>query len=101
MASTRQPIGRLGQVRDCPEGMHVLTDGTAIREVSDKPIKGEQRLHDPLGGRTLMSGLIDAHIHVYFSDVNWHHVDTAGEVYPTATPCGCSAMRSIAASRAV
>jgi imidazolonepropionase-like amidohydrolase len=48
---------------DCPEGMQVLVENGVIREISDRPIAcaGAQVLD--VGGRTLMPGLIDAHIH--------------------------------------
>lgn len=51
-------------------GMSVLVEGERIREVSDRPIAiaGAARLD--LGGRTLMPGLIDAHVHVIATDAN-------------------------------
>lgn len=69
---------------DCPEGMHVWIETGAIREVSDKPIKpGAAHVID-VGGRTLMPGLIDAHIHAYASDVNVQKIDLAGDPYRAA-----------------
>ena len=44
-------------------GMQVLVDGPTIREVSDRPITTAADRVD-LGGRVLMPGLIDAHVHV-------------------------------------
>jgi imidazolonepropionase-like amidohydrolase len=68
----------------CPEGMQVLVDSGHIREISDRPIKvGSARVIDT-GGRTLMPGLIDAHIHAYFCHANWQQVDRAGEAYRMA-----------------
>jgi len=52
------------------EGASVLTEGERIREVSDRPIRSESARKIDLGGRVLMPGLIDAHIHVYLSEVN-------------------------------
>ena len=50
---------------DCPEGMQVLVETGLIREVSTGPIKvGDAHVID-LRGRTLMPGLIDAHVHAY------------------------------------
>lgn len=44
-------------------GVSVLVEGGTVREVSDKPIRSSARVVD-LGGRTLMPGLIDCHVHV-------------------------------------
>ena len=46
------------------EGMEVLVDGGTIREVSDCPIRSATAERVDLGGRVLMPGLIDAHVHV-------------------------------------
>lgn len=46
------------------DGMHVLVEGSTIREVSDRPITGTSAERVDLGGRVLMPGLIDAHVHV-------------------------------------
>ena len=45
-------------------GMEVLVEGTAIREISDRPIHSAAAARVDLGGRVLMPGLIDAHVHV-------------------------------------
>lgn len=50
---------------DCPEGMQVLVETGVIREVSDKPIKVSDAHVIDVAGRTLMPGLIDAHVHAY------------------------------------
>jgi imidazolonepropionase-like amidohydrolase len=50
---------------DCPEGMQVLVENGVIREVSDSSIKAIGAQVIDVGGRTLMPGLIDAHIHAY------------------------------------
>ncbi|WP_156842125.1 metal-dependent hydrolase family protein [Novosphingobium aquimarinum] len=52
------------------EGMHVLVEGNAIREVSDVPITAEGAQVIDLAGKTLMPGLIDAHVHVYSIHLN-------------------------------
>ncbi|MGG5808027.1 amidohydrolase family protein [Falsiroseomonas sp. CW058] len=49
---------------------HVLVEGGTIREVSDKRITAEAARRVDLKGRTLMPGLIDAHVHVIASEVN-------------------------------
>ena len=69
---------------DCPEGMNVAIESGVIREISTKRIKpGNAEVID-IGGRTLMPGLIDAHIHAYFCGVSWNRIDFAGEAYRTA-----------------
>jgi len=89
---------------DCPEGMQVLVESGVIREVSDRPIKLSDAQVIDVGGRTLMPGLIDAHIHAYFCDVNWHKADAAGEAYRAAhavrmlnfaLDCGFTTVRDI------
>jgi imidazolonepropionase-like amidohydrolase len=69
---------------ECPEGMQVLVEGDVIREVSGKPIAAPDARVLDVGGRTLMPGLIDGHIHVYASDVNIAKVDARGEAYRAA-----------------
>jgi imidazolonepropionase-like amidohydrolase len=51
-------------------GMHVLVEGNLIREVSDTPIQAKGARVINLRGRTLMPGLIDAHVHVYSIHLN-------------------------------
>ncbi|HZC15130.1 MAG TPA: amidohydrolase family protein [Caulobacteraceae bacterium] len=53
------------------DGADVLVEGGTIREVSTKPlaVRGEVETID-CGGRVLMPGLIDAHVHVYAANVN-------------------------------
>jgi imidazolonepropionase-like amidohydrolase len=46
------------------EGMHVLAEAGVIREVSDRPIRASAARTVDLAGKTLMPGLIDAHVHV-------------------------------------
>jgi imidazolonepropionase-like amidohydrolase len=50
---------------ECPEGMQVLIENGTIREVSDRAISSRDALIIDVAGRTLMPGLIDAHIHAY------------------------------------
>jgi imidazolonepropionase-like amidohydrolase len=50
------------------EDHHVLVEGGHIREVSDQPIKSASAETIALGGRTLMPGLVDAHVHVLAVD---------------------------------
>lgn len=73
-----------GVSADCAEGMSVLIEGGIIREVSDHSIRadGAQRIN--VAGKTLMPGLIDLHIHAYFSDLNAKVVDGRDAPYRTA-----------------
>ena len=89
---------------ECPEGMSVLIENGTIREVADKPVKSAEAERVDLGGRTLMPGLIDAHVHAYASDVSVQMVDSAGEPYRTARAirmlghaldCGFTTVRDI------
>src|SRR5271166_6923082 len=50
------------------EDHHVLVEGQHIREVSDRPITVAAAETIDLEGRTLMPGLIDAHVHVLAVD---------------------------------
>ena len=89
---------------ECPEGMSVLVEDGTIREVTDKPIKSSAARSIDVGGRTLMPGLIDMHLHAYACDVNVQKVDSAGEPYRTAhamrmlghaLDCGFTTVRDI------
>ena len=50
------------------DGRHVLVEGELVREVSDRPIVSASAQVIDLAGRTLMPGLIDAHVHVIAVD---------------------------------
>jgi len=56
-------------------GHEVLVDGDTIREVSDRPIPTANAAVVDGGGRTLMPGLIDCHVHVYLSEVNIRNLE--------------------------
>jgi imidazolonepropionase-like amidohydrolase len=92
-----------GTSADCPDGMQVLVENGVIREVSSSLKAPDAQVID-VGHRTLMPGLIDAHIHAYASDVNFQKVDLAGEPYRTAhaarmlgfaLDCGFTTVRDI------
>ncbi len=57
-----------GAARERREGCHVLVEDGLIREVSDRPIRSDAAETVDLKGRTLMPGLIDAHVHVVAVD---------------------------------
>jgi imidazolonepropionase-like amidohydrolase len=52
------------------ENASVVVEGERIREVSAGPIKVSATLTLDAGGRTVMPGLIDSHVHVFLSEVN-------------------------------
>jgi imidazolonepropionase-like amidohydrolase len=51
------------------QGYELLVEGETIRELSEKPLKGGKADVIDCGGRTLMPGLIDSHVHVFLSEV--------------------------------
>ena len=50
-------------------GYEILIEGEKIREVSDRPISSQSAATIDCGGRTVMPGLIDCHVHVFLSEV--------------------------------
>jgi imidazolonepropionase-like amidohydrolase len=89
---------------DCPEGMHVRIADGLIQEASPKPITDKDARIIDVAGRTLMPGLIDAHVHAYCSDVSMQKIEAAGEPYRTAhavrmlghaLDCGFTTVRDI------
>jgi imidazolonepropionase-like amidohydrolase len=66
--------GRLLDPRrdDLVEGVEILVEAGLVKEVSDRPIKTATAQRIDLAGRTLMPGLIDAHIHIVLTEVNLH-----------------------------
>ena len=73
-----------GRNAECPEGAEVLVENGTIREVSDRPIAAAGAQVIDVGGRTLMPGMVDAHVHAYASDVSVHKVEAHGEAYRSA-----------------
>jgi len=58
---------RFDEARD---GHEVLVENGSIKEVSDRRIETTTAHVINCGGRTLMPGLIDCHVHIYLSEVN-------------------------------
>ena len=52
------------------DGIDVLVEDGLIKEISDRPIRADSATRVDLGGKTLMPGLIDAHIHLVLTEVN-------------------------------
>ncbi len=57
------------------EGMQLLVEAGRIKEVADSPITASAARVVDCGGRTLMPGLIDAHVHVYAADADLGRLD--------------------------
>jgi imidazolonepropionase-like amidohydrolase len=58
-----------GESAKLREGVDVVVEGGLIREISVRPQSGDIEVVD-CGGRVLMPGLIDAHVHVYAAGLN-------------------------------
>jgi imidazolonepropionase-like amidohydrolase len=52
------------------DGIEVLIEGERVKEVSDRPLTAAGATRVDLAGRTLMPGLIDAHLHIFLNQVN-------------------------------
>ena len=94
-----------GHSAECAEGMSLRVADGLIHEVSDKPISGTGARVIDVGGRTVMPGLIDAHMHAYACDVSMQKVEALGEAYRTAhavrmlghaLDCGFTTVRDVA-----
>lgn len=59
-----------GAANEPQPGCDVLIEGNRIREVADKPISMSDAAVIDVKGRTLMPGLIDAHVHVFAIHLN-------------------------------
>ena len=78
---------------DLTENASVLVEGERIREVSARPIKVSPSLTLDAGGRTLMPGLIDCHVHVFLSEVNIRALEAIPLTLMTAR--GAALMRAM------
>jgi imidazolonepropionase-like amidohydrolase len=93
-----------GTNADCSEGMYLRIVDGLIQEVSAKPITAPDARVLDVSGRTVMPGLIDAHLHAYCSDVSMQKIEAIGEPYRTAhairmlghaLDCGFTTVRDI------
>jgi imidazolonepropionase-like amidohydrolase len=71
----------------------VLVEGDVIREVSGRPIAAPDARVIDCGGRTLMPGLIDCHVHVFLSEVNIRALEAVPLTLMTAR--GAALMRAM------
>jgi imidazolonepropionase-like amidohydrolase len=94
-----------GANADCAEGQWLLVADGAIQEIASKPLRAPAgtRVID-VAGRTLMPGLIDAHVHAFASDVAVARMEAHGDAYRTAhavrmlghaLDCGFTTVRDI------
>src|SRR5579863_10471752 len=89
-ASSSQPLlfknlklldPRFDEVRG---GYEVLVEGDKFREVSDKPVKAGKAAVIDCGGRVLMPGLIDCHVHCMHSEVYMRRMEEVPLTLATA-----------------
>ena len=64
------------EVGELQGGFELLVEGETVREVAEKPIKAPKADVIDCGGRTLMPGLIDSHVHVMLSEVNIRNLES-------------------------
>jgi imidazolonepropionase-like amidohydrolase len=69
-------------------GREVLVEDDRIREVSERPLPVAGAMVVDGGGRTLMPGLIDCHVHVYLSEVNIRNLEAIPLTLMTARAVG-------------
>src|SRR5215217_5212362 len=72
------------EVGELQGGFELLVEGDTIRESSDKPIKAKDADVVDCGGRALMPGLIDSHVHVFLSEVNIRFLEAVPLTLATA-----------------
>jgi imidazolonepropionase-like amidohydrolase len=75
------------------DGASVLVEDDTVREVSTRPIQAPTAAVIDCGGRTLMPGLIDCHVHVFLSEVNIRHLEAVPLTLMTAR--GAARMRAM------
>lgn len=73
---------------DLADGSSVLVEDDRIREVSSRPVKAAGATVIDCGGRTLMPGLIDCHVHVFLSEVNLRYLESVPLTLMTARAAG-------------
>jgi imidazolonepropionase-like amidohydrolase len=94
-----------GASADCADGQWLRVADGVIQEISSQPLKaGDGTRMIDVAGRTLMPGMIDAHVHAFASDVAVARMEAHGEAYRTAhaarmlghaLDCGFTTVRDI------
>ena len=64
------------EVGELQGGHELLVEGDKVVELSGKPIKQQGADVIDCGGRTMMPGLIDSHVHVILSEVNIGYLES-------------------------
>ena len=64
------------EVGELQGGHELLVEGDKVKESSSKPIKAPGADVIDCGGRTMMPGLIDSHVHVILSEVNIGYLES-------------------------
>ena len=64
------------EVGELQGGFELLVEGDKVKETSNKPIKAQGADVIDCGGRTMMPGLIDSHVHVILSEVNIGYLES-------------------------
>src|SRR5437868_8395960 len=72
------------EVGELQGGFELLIEGDTVKETSDQPIKSASADVIDCGGRTLMPGLIDSHVHVMLSEVNLRYLEAVPLTLMTA-----------------
>ena len=72
------------EVGELQDGFQLLVEGDTVRECSAKEIKAQGADVVDCGGRTLMPGLIDSHVHVMLSEVNIRFLEAVPLTLATA-----------------
>ena len=74
-------VPETGELRD---GHELVVEGDTIREISARPIRLATANVIDCGGRTLMPGLIDSHVHVVLSEVSLRNLESVPLTLMTA-----------------
>jgi imidazolonepropionase-like amidohydrolase len=69
-------------------GFELVVEGDRIKEVSARPVKLAEASVIDCGGRTLMPGLIDSHVHVVLSEVALRNLESVPLTLMTARAAG-------------
>jgi imidazolonepropionase-like amidohydrolase len=89
---------------ESPDGISVLVEGEFIKEVSDTQITAANANVIDCAGKTLMPGMIDAHIHVYIASAQLHYPSApmtyvahyGAQFMRHALACGFTTLRDVA-----
>lgn len=66
------------------DGIEILVEGDQVKEVSDRTIASAAAQRIDVGGRTVMPGLIDCHVHMYMNEMNVGLLRNVPQTYAAA-----------------